>query len=118
MTRRAIVRASRFVTPSNQVDRGAQLAPRRVVDYWCAADHHTSIPFAAEADPPGEWACGACSGPATTVRGAAPARFLPRVLSRTPYELLMMRRTVADGERLLTDALSALRARRRRKTTQ
>lgn len=113
MTRRAVVRASRFVTPSNQVDRGAELAARRVVDYWCAADHHTSTPFAADADLPAEWPCRTCDGPATTVRGTAPARSRPTVFPRTPYEFLMMRRTVEDGERLLAEALCALRQRRR-----
>jgi len=113
MTRRTVVRASRFVTPSNQVDRGAELAPRRVIDYWCAADHHTSTLFAADAEPPGEWPCGACDGPATTTRGTAPARSRPTVFPRTPYEFLMMRRTVEDGERLLAEALTTLRQRRR-----
>ena len=113
MTRRAVVRASRFVTPSNQVDRGAELAARRVVDYWCAADHHTSTPFAADAEPPANWPCRTCDGPATTVRGTAPARSRPAVFPRTPYEFLMMRRTVEDGERLLAEALTALRQRRR-----
>jgi hypothetical protein len=113
MTRRAVVRASRFVTPSNQVDRGAELAARRFVDYWCAADHHTSTPFAADVEPPAEWPCSACDGPATTVRGTAPVRSRPTVFPRTPYEFLMMRRTVEDGERLLAEALTALRRRRR-----
>ena len=109
MTRRAVVRASRFVTPSNQVDRGAELAPRRGVDYWCAADHHTAPLFAADVDPPEEWACKACGGPAAMVRGSARARSRPTVFPRTGYEFLMMRRTVEDGERLLTEALTALR---------
>lgn len=113
MTRRAVVRASRFVTPSNQVDRGAELAPRRVINYWCAADHRTSTPFAADAEPPAEWTCGVCDGPATTTRGTAPARSRPTVFPRTPYEFLMMRRTVEDGERLLAEALTALRQGRR-----
>lgn len=118
MTRRAVVRASRFVSPSNQVDRGAELAPRRVVDYWCAADHHTSTLFAAAAEPPAEWPCGACDGPATTARGTAPVGSRPTVFPRTPYEFLMMRRTVADGERLLAEALTALRQRRRSGKTE
>ena len=113
MTRRAAIRASRFVTPSNQVDRGAELAPRRVVDYWCAADHHTSTLFAADADLPAEWPCRACDGAATTARGTAPTHSRAALFPRTPYEFLMMRRTVEDGERLLAEALRVLRQRRR-----
>jgi hypothetical protein len=32
----------------------------------------------------------------------------PRFFPRTPYEFLMMRRTVEDGERILAEALAAL----------
>jgi len=109
MTRRAVLRASRFVTRSNQVDRGAEPAPRHLVDYWCAADHHSIVPFAAEAEPPAEWACGVCGAPAALERGAAPTSPRPTIFPRTPYEYLMMRRTVEDGERLLEEALAALR---------
>jgi hypothetical protein len=33
----------------------------------------------------------------------------PRFFPRTPYEFLMMRRTVEDGERVLSEALAAMR---------
>ena len=110
MKRRSGVRGNRLVTASNQVDRGAELVARRVVDYWCAADHQTSVVFAADVDPAVEWQCRICSGPSSLTRGSAPANVRPRFFPRTPYEFLMMRRTEQDGERILTEALAAMRA--------
>lgn len=113
MKRRAAVRGSRLATTSNQVDRGAPVAPRRRVEYWCANDHVTSIPFAADADVPTQWLCYSCGGPAGPERGSAPLAVRPRVFPRTPYEFLMMRRTEADADRLLAEAVVALRRRRK-----
>jgi hypothetical protein len=107
--RRPAVRGTRLVTGSNQVDRGAAPAERRVADYWCAADHRTSTVFAADVEPPDEWPCRVCSGPSALQRGTAPVASRPRFFPRTPYEFLMMRRTVEDGERILAEALAALR---------
>lgn len=112
MKRRPAVRGTRLVSVSNQVERGAELAPRRIVDYWCADDHRTSPSFAADVDPPVEWSCRTCSGPSAMTRGSAPVATRPRFFPRTPYEFLMMRRTVEDGERLLAEALAAMRQRR------
>lgn len=109
MSRRPRVSATRLVSASNQVDRGAEVAPRRVSDYWCAADHRTSAAFAVDVEPPTEWPCRVCSGPSALERGTAPAAIRPRFFPRTPYEFLMMRRTVEDGERVLAEALVAMR---------
>ena len=109
MTRRTALRASRLVTATNQVDRGAAPAPRRTVEYWCADDHQTSAVFAADVELPVEWTCRTCSGPSSMERGTAPPETRPRFFPRTPYEFLMMRRTVADGERILAEALAAMR---------
>lgn len=115
MKRRTAVRGTRLAATTNQIDRGAELAAREVSDYWCATDHRTSAAFAAEVEPPVEWTCRVCSGPATLERGTAPAALRPRLFPRTPYEFLLMRRSVEDGERILTEALAAMRDRRRRR---
>lgn len=112
MRRRTAVRGNRLVETSNQVDRGAELMPHRISDYWCATDHQTSAAFAADVQPPAEWTCRVCSGPATLDRGTAPPAIRPRFFPRTPFEFLMMRRSVEDGERILAEALAALRERR------
>jgi len=113
MKRRNALRGTRLVPTTNQVDRGAELVARRVTDYWCATDHRTSAAFAAEVEPPAEWVCRVCSAPATLERGTAPVATRPRFFPRTPFEFLMMRRSVEDGERILAEALAALRERRR-----
>lgn len=112
MSRRAL-RASRLVTASNQTDRGAKLAARQHAEYWCVNDHLTRVPFAADAELPEEWLCYQCGTPAGPERGAPPTTVRQRVFPRTPYEFLMMRRTEADGERLLAEAMADLRRRRR-----
>lgn len=109
MKRRTALRGSRLAATSNQVDRGAKLADRRVADYFCAADHRTSVALASDIEAPVEWVCRVCSGPSMLERGAAPVPATPRWFPRTPYEFLMMRRTPEDGERILTEALAAMR---------
>lgn len=102
------MRGNRLTTASNQVDRGATPAARRVVDYWCASDHHSSPAFAADVEAPAEWPCQVCGSPSVMERGTAPAAARPRIFPRTPYEFLMMRRTEADGDRILAEARAAM----------
>ena len=109
MKRRSALRATRLAATSNQVDRGAEPVARRVADYWCASDHQTPVVFAADVEPPVEWACHACGAPSSVERGTAVTPPRPRFFPRTPYEFLMMRRTVEDGERILDEALTAMR---------
>lgn len=112
--RRSTVRATRLSGASgNQFDRGAELAPRQRVEYWCADDHHTTATLAADIDPPAEWPCDTCGAPATLDRGTATRLVREAAFHRTPYEFLMMRRTVEDGEKLLEEALDALERARR-----
>jgi hypothetical protein len=109
MRHRPGLRGTRLATPSNQVDRGAAPIARRRSTYWCVADHRTPVDFAADVEPPVEWTCHTCSAPATLERGAAPTPAVPRHFPHTPHEFLMMRRSVEDGERILAEALSAMR---------
>ena len=108
------VRGTRIVQPTDQVDRGAPLAERHRVTYWCPRDHDTVVTFSVEADTPPEWDCIHCGDPASPDRGTAPPVTRPRWFPRTPYEFLMMRRTPEDGERLLNEALDKLHNGRRR----
>ena len=102
-------------TSTGEVDRGAELAARRRVDYWCNADHQTTPTFAHDAEIPAEWECQVCGDPATPVRGTAPAASGTGVFFRTPYEFLMMRRTPEEGEQILAEALERLEASRSRR---
>ena len=109
MRRRSGVRGVRLFAATNQIDRGAEPAPRHLAEYWCAKDHRTAAAFAADVEFPVEWPCRVCSGSSTLERGTAPAVLRPRFFPRTPYEFLMMRRTEEDGERILAEALAAMR---------
>lgn len=110
---RSSLRASRpSGVPSGQVDRGAPLAARSRVNYWCNADHLTTLTLDAAAEVPTGWECGTCGSPAQRERGTAPPDVRPRVFPRSPYEFLMMRRTVEEGEELLARALADVRRRR------
>ena len=113
MPRRPL-RGNRLVLASNQMDRGATPAPRRQAEYWCANDHLTTVPFAADVDLPEEWLCYACGRPAGPARGDAPKAVHQRVFPKSPYEFVMMRRTEAEADRLLAEAVAELRARRRK----
>lgn len=103
------MRGNRLTSVSNQVDRGAAPVARRAVDYWCAADHKSSPTFAADVAAPDEWQCQVCGGPSALEHGVAPAASRPRIFPRTPYEFMMMRRTVEDGDRILAEAVAAMR---------
>jgi len=108
------VRGTRIVQPTDQVDRGAPLAERHRVTYWCARDHESVVTFSVDAETPLAWDCTECGNPAAPERGTQVAPERPRWFPRTPYEFLMMRRTPEDGERLLNEALDNLHHRRRR----
>lgn len=112
MRHRQGLRGTRLAAPSNQVDRNAAPVSRRTSTYWCLADHRTSVAFAADVEPPVQWTCRVCSAAATLERGAAPAPTPPQHFPHTPHEFLMMRRSVEDGERILAEALAAMRQRR------
>jgi hypothetical protein len=108
------LRATRLAKPTDQVDRGAPLAERHTVTFWCPRDHGTVVTFSVDAETPGSWDCAQCGDPASPDRGVARPAPQPRWFPRTPYEFLMMRRTPEDGERLLNEALAALHDARRR----
>ncbi len=110
--RRSTVRGSRLNGPNgNEVDRGAPLAGRQQVTYWCHAGHETTPTFSDETEPPAEWQCARCGAPAGREQGAM-SRPAAVGFHRTPYEFLMMRRTESEGEQLLEEALANLRSRR------
>lgn len=106
------VRGTRLTRPTDQVDRGAPLAGRHNLTYWCSRDHATVVTFSIDAETPVGWECAQCGDPASTDRGVALPPERPRWFPRTPYEFLMMRRTPEDAERLLNEALANLQSAR------
>jgi glyoxylase-like metal-dependent hydrolase (beta-lactamase superfamily II) len=93
-----------------EAERG-EIAPRRRTSFWCERGHETRIVFAGDADVPELWDCPRCGLP------AGPDEAMPPSAPRTePYKTHLAyvreRRSDADGDALLDEALSRLRARR------
>ena len=91
-------------------ERG-ESAPRRRVSYWCANGHESCPSFAADAEEPESWDCPRCGLPAGRNQQAPPDA--PR---NEPYKTHLAyvkeRRSDADGEAILAEALAKLRAQR------
>ena len=80
-----------------------------MVSYWCHAGHESRPKLASDVIAPETWECVVCGQPAGVDKDEPPARVGGVGAShKTPYEFLMMRRTEAEGEKLLEEALAAL----------
>lgn len=90
---------------------GVEAPPRRVVSYWCGNGHHTPRRWSADATVPELWECH-CGLPAGRDRAHPPG---PRTWRpfKTPLDHLLARRSEAECEALLDEALQSLRARTR-----
>jgi hypothetical protein len=105
------IRGSRVgAGPIGESERG-EAAPRHRVGFWCANGHETRIAFAADIEIPESWDCPSCGLP------AGPDQQNPPPAPRTePYKTHLAyvreRRSDADGDALLEEALTRLRARR------
>jgi len=113
-SRRTVLRGGRLGGASGaEVDRGGPLQPRRRVSYWCHAGHETRPHLASDVEAPETWECAVCGQPAGPDRDTPPAPVgVAGASHKTPYEFLMMRRTEAEGEVLLAEALEKLQASR------
>ncbi|KQS63577.1 electron transporter [Modestobacter sp. Leaf380] len=91
-------------------ERG-ESAPRTRVVFWCANKHDTRIAFACDVEVPETWDCPRCGLPAGQDEANPPPA--PR---NEPYKTHLAyvreRRSDADGDALLEEALTRLRARR------
>lgn len=104
--------------PGGEPMRG-ELAPRVQVSYWCAQGHETQRVFsAAEAvEVPTEWTCIRCGEPAGQDAEEPPGS-VQNVPFKTHLAYVLERRSASEGEELLGEALSALRARRSPRQTK
>ncbi|MEQ4305679.1 RNA polymerase-binding protein RbpA [Plantactinospora sp. B6F1] len=105
------IRGSRVgAGPARPTER-CEPAPRRAVTYWCGSGHILEILLAAEAETPETWDCPHCGQPAGQDVQNPPGR-----QRAEPYKshlaYVKERRSEADAEALLAEALAALRARR------
>lgn len=107
MSERAL-RGTRLGATSYETDSGIDLAPRQDIEYSCPNGHRFEMPFSLEADVPSTWECRICGAQAARVDGAAPEE-KPGKPTRTHWDMLLERRSVADLEEVLAERLAVLR---------
>jgi len=105
------IRGSRVgAGPMGERERG-ESAPRQHVSFFCANGHETRPAFALDAAVPDTWDCVRCGSPAGRESTTPPA-----ARKNEPYKTHLAyvkeRRSDADGDALLQEALQRLRARR------
>ena len=96
--------------PMGESERG-ESAPRHRISYWCANGHESRPSFALDAELPELWDCPRCGLPAGMNQTAPPPP--PSIEPyKTHLAYVKERRSDADGEAILAEALEKLRARR------
>jgi len=109
MARSSGVRGSRVGSgPVGESERG-DAAARIAVPYWCEAGHMTRLRFADTADVPVLWECGVCGLLAGRDRDNPPVQ-APVAPYKTHLQYVRERRSDAEAEILLGEALARLRA--------
>ena len=90
-----------------EAERG-DAAPRHRVTFYCANGHETRPSFATEAAVPDSWDCPRCGLPAGRDKDNPPAA--PKAEPyKTHLAYVKERRSDADGEAILNEALAKLR---------
>jgi hypothetical protein len=94
-----------------EAERG-ESAPRVVVSYWCANGHETRPSFAVDAGgaAPEYWDCPRCGFPAGQDPDNPPSQTRVEPY-KTHLAYVKERRTDADGQAILDEALTSLRRR-------
>ncbi|HSN06502.1 MAG TPA: RNA polymerase-binding protein RbpA [Candidatus Angelobacter sp.] len=102
------IRGSRVgAGPMGEAERG-DAAPRHRVTFYCANGHETRPSFATEAAVPDSWDCPRCGLPAGRDKDNPPAA--PKAEPyKTHLAYVKERRSDADGEAILNEALAKLR---------
>jgi rubredoxin len=90
-----------------EAERG-DAAPRHRVTFYCANGHETRPSFATEAAVPETWDCPRCGLPAGQDKDNPPAA--PKIEPyKTHLAYVKERRSDADGEAILNEAIAKLR---------
>ncbi|GAA3719230.1 RNA polymerase-binding protein RbpA [Microlunatus aurantiacus] len=90
-------------------DRDVTLSPRLEIGFDCPAPHHFSVTFAVEASLPLSWDCPTCWAPGVRTDGAR-ATAQPAKPTRTHWDMLRERRSLAELEAILAERLALMKA--------
>lgn len=105
------IRGSRVgAGPMGEAERG-ESAPRVWISFYCANRHETRPSFASDVAVPDQWDCPRCGFPAGQDQHNPPAP--PKTEPyKTHLAYVKERRSDADGEAILQEALAKLREKR------
>ncbi len=105
------IRGSRIGSgPMGENERG-EVAPRQRISFFCANGHETAPAFAMDASVPDTWDCQRCGYPAGR-ESSEPPKAPRNEPYKTHLAYVKERRSDAEGDALLEEALGRLRARR------
>jgi hypothetical protein len=102
------MRGSRLGAVSYENEGGVEFAPRQLVPFDCPEGHAFAVPFSVEAELPSTWECRVCGATAHR-RDSADAEAKAARKVRTPWDMLLERRSIDDLEVLLEERLTLLR---------
>ena len=112
------LRGTRIGATSLQGEAGVELSPRRTVEYLTDRGVRFTVLFDADAEPPAEWVdqkSGELGFLDDEAGRTARAELEEKESSqRTPWDMLIERRSIEELEELLEERLQILRARRGR----
>jgi hypothetical protein len=97
-------------------DYSVEYEPRQRVGFCCQrCGRNFEIPFSAEAEIPNQWRCAFCGDVGLRI-GISPDEHLSnhdeKISGKTPFEMLLERRSREELEAILDERLAYLRARR------
>jgi hypothetical protein len=95
-----------------QPEYAGEAAPRQRITYYCATGHETAVTFAADAQLPDEWPCPKCGEAAGLDRDNPPGKPVVEVF-KTHFDYVRERRTDAEAEELIAEAITNMRKARR-----
>lgn len=109
------LRGMRLGSQSLQSEEGVTFSPRVQHEYRCTeCNRETVTVFSAEAEAPQTWECRFCGAEAALLVDSKPVVIdhADQKVARTPWDMLLERRTRPELEELLEERLTVLRTRR------
>ena len=105
-----VLRGSRMGAVSYETDRDHDLAPRQMVRYKTETNEVFEVPFAHDAEIPGEWLCK--NGQVGILMEGEGIEAKPSKPARTHWDMLRERRSIEDLDILLEERIEQLRSSR------